>query len=138
MSCHPRLVRAVLVATLLVITLLPAAAREESSQEYSLVELGASGQQPKPIRQGPPVYPTALKKAGQPGEAVIEFFVDAKGDVQLPRIVSSTATEFGYAAVQAVATWRFEPPKRNRKRTVVRVRGPVEFCKERAEAEPAP
>jgi TonB family protein len=81
----------------------------------------------KPLSRRPPVYPTAFANAGQSGQAMIEFFIDAKGDAQLPRIVSSTAPEFGYAAVQAVATWRFEPPKVKKKPVVVRVQIPVEF-----------
>lgn len=81
----------------------------------------------KPRSRRPPVYPTALAEAGQPGEAMIEFFVDRNGDAQLPRIISSTATEFGYAAVQAVATWRFEVPKKDGKPVVVRARIPVNF-----------
>ncbi len=86
----------------------------------------------KPLSCRPPVYPTALEKDGQPGDAVIDFFVDQKGDAQLPRIVSSTAPEFGYAAVQAVATWRFEVPKKGGKPTVVRARIPVAFSIESA------
>lgn len=82
----------------------------------------------KPRSRRPPTYPTALAKAGQPGEAVIDFYVDREGDVQLPEIVSSTAPEFGYAAVQAVATWRFDPPKKGGKRVVVRARIPVNFA----------
>jgi TonB family protein len=81
----------------------------------------------KPRSRRPPVYPTALLAAGQPGEAVIEFYVDKNGDAQLPRIVSSTAPEFGYAAVQAIATWRYDPPKRGGKPAVVRVQIPMGF-----------
>ena len=81
----------------------------------------------KPLSRRPPVYPTALKEAGQDGSAEIEFFVDQNGDAQLPRIVSSTATEFGYAAALAVATWRFEAPKKGGKAVVVRARIPIEF-----------
>jgi TonB family protein len=75
-----------------------------------------------------PVYPSALREPGQAGEALIEFFVDQNGDAQLPRIVSATATEFGYAAAQAVATWRFKKPLRAGKPTVVRVQVPVQFA----------
>ena len=81
----------------------------------------------KPRSRRPPVYPTALKEAGQDGLAEIEFFVDQNGDAQLPRIVSSTATEFGYAAALAVATWRFEVPRKKGKAVVVRARIPIEF-----------
>lgn len=81
----------------------------------------------KPLSQRPPVYPTALEKAGQAGEAIIEFYIDKNGDVQLPRVISATAPEFGYSAVQAVATWRFEPGWKSGKPVVVRAQIPVTF-----------
>ncbi len=82
---------------------------------------------PKPLSRRPPVYPSALRKAGQPGNAVIEFYLDEHGDAQLPHIISSTAPEFGYAAVQAVATWRFEPARKGGKAAVTRVQIPIDF-----------
>jgi TonB family protein len=83
----------------------------------------------KPLSRRPPVYPGTLDKAGEAGSATIEFFVDKHGDAQLPRIVSCSAPEFGYAAVQAVATWRFDPPKKGGKLVVVRAQIPMDFKK---------
>lgn len=82
---------------------------------------------PKPLSRRPPVYPSGLRAAGRDGEATIEFFIDEQGDAQLPRIASATAPEFGYAAAQAVATWRFTPPQRGGKPAIVRVQVPVAF-----------
>lgn len=81
----------------------------------------------KPLSRRSPVFPTALKEAGRDGEAQIEFFVDRNGDVQLPRVISGSAPEFGYAAAQAVATWRFEVPRKAGKPVVVRAQIPMEF-----------
>ncbi|HWA24939.1 MAG TPA: energy transducer TonB [Lacunisphaera sp.] len=81
----------------------------------------------KPLSRRPPVYPTTLLKSGKSGQAVIEFYVDRQGDAQLPHIVSSTEPEFGYAAVQAIATWRFEAPLKGGKPVPVQVRIPMEF-----------
>jgi TonB family protein len=82
---------------------------------------------PKALSRRPPVYPSTLREAGRPGEALIEFYIDEKGDAQLPRIVSASAPEFGYAAAQAVATWRFEPPMKNGKPVIARAQIPVAF-----------
>ena len=82
---------------------------------------------PKALSRRPPVYPTSLLEVGQPGEALIEFYIDQKGDAQLPRIVSATAPEFGYAAAQAVATWRFEPPLKGGEPVIARAQIPVSF-----------
>ncbi len=84
-------------------------------------------ERPKPLSARPPVYPTSLLKAGQPGSAQIEFIIDEDGDAQLPRIVSSTEPAFGYAAVQAVATWRFAAPRKDGKRVATRVQVPMNF-----------
>lgn len=80
-----------------------------------------------PLSRRPPVYPSSLEKKGQAGEALIEFYIDPRGDAQLPRIVSATAPEFGYAAAQAVATWRFKAPLRKGKAATVRVQVPIKF-----------
>lgn len=82
---------------------------------------------PKPLHREAPIYPLALQSNGHAGEALIEFFIDEDGLVQLPRVVSATAPECGYSAVQAVSEWRFAPPLRNKKPAVVRARIPITF-----------
>ncbi|MFZ5494597.1 MAG: TonB family protein [Verrucomicrobiota bacterium] len=84
-------------------------------------------ERPKPLSYRAPVYPTTLLAAGRPGSAQIEFIIDEDGDAQLPRIVSCTEPAFGYAAVQAVATWRFAPPLKDGKRVATRVQVPMNF-----------
>jgi TonB family protein len=81
-----------------------------------------------PISTRKAVYPTVLKPTAEAGEAVVDFFIDSKGDVQLASVVSCTAPEFGYAAVQAVATWRFEPPLREGKPVITRAQVPMHFA----------
>jgi TonB family protein len=83
---------------------------------------------PVPLSRRPPVYPTALREKGATGQALIEFFIDESGDAQLPRIISATAPEFGYAAVQAIATWRFEPLRHQGKPVIVKVQIPMTFA----------
>lgn len=99
----------------------------EKKPETIVVTLKELDRPLKPLSQRPPIYPTAMAKADQPGEALVEFYIDKSGDVQLPRIVSGSAPEFGYAAVQAIATWRFEPARKGGKAVVVRTQIPVGF-----------
>lgn len=81
----------------------------------------------KPRSQRPALFPRALVGKVQKGEAVIEFLVDLDGHARLPRIVSATDASFGYAAVQALVEWRFDPPKSGGKGAVARVRVPFKF-----------
>ncbi len=88
--------------------------------------------------QRAPRFPAALDQPEAEGEALIEILVDKEGYTRLPRIVSATADAFGYAAVQSVATWQFEPPLAGGKPTVVRVRVPVKFSTKPATKPKAP
>jgi TonB family protein len=80
----------------------------------------------KPISQRAPVFPVAQAGRNE-GNATVDFIVDEEGRVLLPRIVSASAPDFGYSAVQAVSQWRFETPKVNGKGVAVSVRAPFSF-----------
>jgi len=91
----------------------------------------------KPISQRSPVFPYSVKSDFDRGSATIEILVDEEGKVRLPRITEATAPAFGYAAIQAVNDWRFEPPKANGKPAVVRAQVPFEFTLEAKSVKPA-
>jgi TonB family protein len=81
-----------------------------------------------PIRRVSPIYPVALIAAGKPeGSAQIEFVIARDGRARLPRIVSATHPEFGWAAATALSQWVFKAPLREGKPVDVRVRIPVSF-----------
>lgn len=81
----------------------------------------------RPREQPAPAFPPALLRKGVGGEALIEFLLDEEGRARLPRIVSATDPQFGYAAAHAVAQWRFEPPTARGEPTVMRVSIPITF-----------
>lgn len=91
------------------------------------VPLGELDAPPKAVSQRPPIYPTPLREAGADGEATVEFFIDENGDALLPRVVSASAPEFGYASVQAVATWRFTAPQKAGKSVFARAQQTLKF-----------
>jgi TonB family protein len=74
-----------------------------------------------------PVHPFTAKGKYDLGKAVVECVVDEEGVVRLPRVVSADLPELGYAAVQAAAQWRFEPPVSGGRPAAVRVRLPFRF-----------
>lgn len=101
--------------------------RQERSEKSHIFTVSQLDAQPRPRSQRAPVYPFELRKTATEGQAVVEFLVDKDGWVRLPRIKSATREEFGYAAVQAVSQWLFEPPTKNGKSVVARVAVPVVF-----------
>jgi TonB family protein len=80
-----------------------------------------------PLYRVVPVYPEALASEKPAGQAVIEFVIDRDGRARLPRIVSATREEFGWAAATAVAQWLFRAPTRGGAPTEVMVQIPVQF-----------
>lgn len=81
-----------------------------------------------PLYRVPPQYPGALASGERPsGNAVIEFVIDRDGRARLPRIVSATHAEFGWAAATAVSQWIFTAPRRGGEPTEVRAQIPLNF-----------
>ena len=73
-------------------------------------------------------FPEVLKAAGgAKGEAMIEFVIARDGRVRLPRIVSASAPEFGWAAATSVSQWLFNAPRREGKPVDVKVAMPMSF-----------
>lgn len=80
-----------------------------------------------PVSQRTPRFPRDVPDDLASGRAVVEFIIDERGLVQLPRIVEATLPAFGYAAVQAVSSWRFRAPTVEGDPVSVQVRLPVSF-----------
>jgi TonB family protein len=74
-----------------------------------------------------PVVPEAVQSANTRAEAVIDFIVDHAGHAQLPRVISATSPDFGWAAATAVGRWQYTMPIKNGKPVDVRVRVPLVF-----------
>lgn len=67
-----------------------------------------------PIYRVAPVYPAALRDGPVGGgRAEIEIVVSRDGRARLPRIVSATREEFGWAAATAASQWVFVTPFRD-------------------------
>ena len=75
----------------------------------------------KASRQEAPVYPYAQESDGISGKAEIEFIVDRDGRAVLPRVVSSSSDDFGWAAATAISLWRYAPPMKGGQKTDARV-----------------
>jgi TonB family protein len=74
-----------------------------------------------------PVIPESVKAANVRAEALVEFIVDHAGHAQLPKIISSTNPDFGWAAATAVARWQYTAPSMGGRAVDLRVRVPLVF-----------
>ena len=103
-----------------------------------LVELAALDQRPHAIYQVAPKYPVADEKQCIAGETEVEFIISHTGQVVLPRIISATRPEFGWAAATAVGQWFYAIPTVKGHPVDVRVRMPLDFAPPAPPATAAP
>ncbi len=74
-----------------------------------------------------PLYPAQLAESGLAGAVTMEFFVDGAGRVRLPVMEGDAHPWFGEAAAQALMQWKFEPPMKKGRPTVVKARQQFAF-----------
>lgn len=77
--------------------------------------------------QGQPIYPFDAKRSGLSGQVMVDFVVNARGDVVEARVVSSSDRVFEEAATRAVMKWKFEPGRRNGAVVPFRMVIPIQF-----------
>lgn len=63
--------------------------------------------------QADPDYPYEMGRAGISGWTIVEFVVNAQGDVQNIRPIKSTHRNFEAAACKAILKWKFKPGIKN-------------------------
>lgn len=89
--------------------------------------IGELDQTPVPRFQARPNYPAKHAANRVPGSAVVDFVVDANGDVVRARAIRATHPEFGAAAVAAVERWKFKPGQKNGRAVATRMQVPINF-----------
>lgn len=99
----------------------------DSSKFKEFVDFAKLDKIPKARQQIAPRYPFELKRQGVSGECTVQFFVDEKGMVLDPIVVSSTHREFEKPSLDAVAQWRFSPGMKNGRAVATRMQQPIPF-----------
>jgi TonB family protein len=79
------------------------------------------------VFQPGPMLPASVKNANVPADATIEIIVDRDGHAQLPRILSASTPEYGWAAATATARWLYSVPTRKGQHVDVFVRVPMAY-----------
>ncbi len=92
-----------------------------------IFDLASLDQHPVPRFQARPAYPAEMRRAGVSGEAVIEFVVDADGNVRDAFAVRSSHREFETEAINAVLKWKFRAGKKGGVSVATRMRVPIPF-----------
>lgn len=84
-------------------------------------------QRPEVRFQPRPKYPMDLKRAGIMGSAIVQFIVDASGDVRDAIIVRSTHREFENPALETILKSKFRPGKKGNAVVNTRMEQEIEF-----------
>jgi protein TonB len=92
-----------------------------------LFDINNLDQKPVGRVQNPPQFPYEMSRAGISGEVVVEFIINANGDVVDTRVVRSSHREFEVPAMQAVQKWKFKPGRKSGKNVSTRVSQLIEF-----------
>ncbi|MBE2213618.1 MAG: TonB family protein [Opitutaceae bacterium] len=82
---------------------------------------------PRRLSGRQPAFRVADLEGAPSGSTTVEFAIDHHGRVCEPIVIQSTHRALGYAAVQAVASWCFDPPTRAGTPVATRVRIPFRF-----------
>ena len=101
-----------------------AAAVASSETVFALSQLDRT---PTPRFQARPQYPAEMRAAGVSGEVVVDFVVDANGDVQKAFALRSSQREFEEAAVMAVSKWKFKAGQKAGRDVAARMQVPIVF-----------
>lgn len=98
---------------------------EQSSPKiFSAAELD---EKLKPVYRVSPVRTDAHVKSGEAATAEIEVIIDHNGRARLPRILSASREDFGWAAATAASRWVFDPALKGGEPVYVRVKIPFKY-----------
>ncbi len=95
-----------------------------SARIYAPTEVDAM---PKPTYRVPPEVPEGLRKSGEAAAAQIEVIIDLDGRARLPRVLTATHDDFGWAAATATSRWMFQPALKNGQPVYLRVIVPFKY-----------
>ena len=99
----------------------------DSGKFKEFVDFNKLDQKPAARSQPSPQYPFELKRQGISGQCTVQFFVDDKGEVSEPVVISSSRPEFEKPCLEVVMRWRFNPGKKNGRAVATRMQQQFPF-----------
>jgi periplasmic protein TonB len=82
---------------------------------------------PALVSSVPPTYPAELRRARIEGSVTLVFVLTEDGQVDDPRVETSSRTEFEKPALEAVRRWRFKPGMKDGVAVKTFMRLPIRF-----------
>ena len=82
---------------------------------------------PTPISATAPRYGRDLSEKGIHGSVLVEFFIDENGAIRMPAVLKADHPELASLAIDAITTWKFEPPLCRRQPVLVRAQQVFKF-----------
>jgi TonB family protein len=101
--------------------------RELAKPKPAIVEAAALDHPPAVLDREQPAPGAWIPPERARGRVVIEYFVDPKGDVVLPAVVSAPNPELGAFAALTVQSWVFAPPLKDGKPVTARATTPLDY-----------
>lgn len=106
---------------------IPTGSRSGLGKNIEIFDISKLDQIPQAKAQVQPQYPFEMRRAGISGEVLVEFIVDANGDVRNAFAVRSSQREFEANAIQAVSKWKFRPGKKGGRTVNTRMQQLIAF-----------
>jgi TonB family protein len=78
--------------------------------DYEVSELKDLDRIPAPVHVVRPAVPARPAGGAPVASITVDFYIDERGDVRMPSVSRSEDNALAWAAVRAVAQWKFAPP----------------------------
>lgn len=82
---------------------------------------------PVPVRTVPPDYPSEMRRQHVSGVVMVSCVIDAKGNVENPKVLHASADDFASPALAAIKQWKFKPAQRDGASVALHVTIPIRF-----------
>lgn len=91
------------------------------------IDLSQVDQAPVARYQARPEYPYEMRREMISGEVLVDFVVDAQGNVRNAYAAHSSQKDFEAAAERAVSQWKFKPGRKGGRAVAVHMQIPIVF-----------
>lgn len=83
--------------------------------------------QPQALFQPAPQFPAELRSTYVEADVTLEFIINTKGEVLMPRSIASPARRFEEAAINGILKWKFKPGQRGGRPVNTRTQITIKF-----------